>query len=140
MCGRGMTKNKKELVSQIKNFDLVQDIILLGEKDNMENIYNAIDLLICTSLTESFGLVAVEALACGKEVISSDLPALREVVRKENLSEPNNCSIFAKKSINYINNAVDDELSEKKNRNLVYEKYNIDETVKGYYDIYKEII
>ncbi len=141
ICGHRMNKNNKNLVSEIKNLNLIKDVILLGEKRNMESIYNGIDLLICTSLTESFGLVAVEALACGKKVISSDLPALREIIEEENLIEPNNYLIFAKKSINLMKKDVKQKLSEERNiRDSVLKKYNIDNTVRGYYDIYKDIL
>tara|TARA_B100000242_G_C43055078_1_gene493606 strand:+ start:7371 stop:8519 length:1149 start_codon:yes stop_codon:yes gene_type:complete len=141
LCGNRMNKNNKDLVSEIKNLNLIKDVILLGEKRNMESIYNAIDLLICTSLTESFGLVAVEALACGKKVISSDLPALREIIEEENLIEPNNYLIFAKKSINLMKKDIKQKLSEERNiKNSVLKKYNIDNTVRGYYEIYKDIL
>lgn len=140
MCGHSMNKNNKELVSKIKKLNLIQDVILLGEKSNMESIYNSIDLLICTSLTESFGLVAVEALACGKDVISSNLPALRGIIKEENLIEPNNYLMFAKKSINLMKTQVNQKLSEERNRSSVLKKYNIDYTVRGYYEIYKNIL
>lgn len=42
-------------------------------------LYNAASLFLYPSLRESFGLPVLEAMACGVPVITSDIPALREV-------------------------------------------------------------
>ena len=138
MCGCDMDHFNKALISQIRQLNLYQEVILLGEKSNMESIYNSLDLLICTSLTESFSLVVVEALACGKEVIGSDIPALRKIIKEENLIEPNNYLLFAEMTLNIIKNKFNKKLVSKKNRDSVFRKYNINNTIKAYYKTYKE--
>ena len=45
--------------------------------------YSAADALVMPSYSESFGLVALEAQACGLPVIGSDVSGLRSVVRDE---------------------------------------------------------
>lgn len=45
--------------------------------------YSAADLLVMPSYTESFGLVALEAQACGLPVVGSGVSGLRSVVRNE---------------------------------------------------------
>lgn len=42
--------------------------------------YAGADIVFCPSLEESFGRVAAEAMAFGRPVVASDLPALREVL------------------------------------------------------------
>lgn len=140
MCGYEMDKSNMELISKIKKMNLIQDIILLGEKSDMKSIYNSIDLLICTSLTESFGLVIVEALACGKTVIGSDIPALKKIIKIENLIEPNNYVLFAERSLNIIQNKNNQKSLSKTNRDSVLRKYNIDNTINNYYKIYYECL
>jgi glycosyltransferase involved in cell wall biosynthesis len=47
----------------------------------MPRIYAAADVVVQPSqLFEPFGLVAVEAMACGRPVIASELPGVRRVV------------------------------------------------------------
>jgi len=43
--------------------------------------YSAADVCVMPSYTESFGLVGLEAQACGCPVVASDVPGLRSVVR-----------------------------------------------------------
>jgi D-inositol-3-phosphate glycosyltransferase len=45
--------------------------------------YSAADACVMPSYTESFGLVGLEAQACGCPVVASDVPGLRSVVRDE---------------------------------------------------------
>ncbi len=50
---------------QIKEAGLCDQVEFLGQVDNLEEILPVADLLLLPSLHESFGLVALEAMACG---------------------------------------------------------------------------
>lgn len=57
------------------------DVEFLGRVDDMADFWRSVDVAVAPSESaESFGMVAVEAMACGASVIASDLPAYREVV------------------------------------------------------------
>lgn len=45
---------------------------------NKEKIYNSFDVLVSTSLEESFGLTIIEALSAGIPCVLSDIPAFRK--------------------------------------------------------------
>ena len=45
--------------------------------------YSAADVLVMPSYSESFGLVGLEAQACGRPVVGSDVTGLRSVIRDE---------------------------------------------------------
>lgn len=45
--------------------------------------YSAADVCVMPSYSESFGLVALEAQACGRPVVGSDVSGLRSVIRDE---------------------------------------------------------
>ena len=44
---------------------LEQDVLFLGKQENLEELYNISDLMLLLSEKESFGLVLLEAMACG---------------------------------------------------------------------------
>ena len=61
-----------------KNLD---KIIILGEIKRPEKILNAIDILVCPSITESFGLIALESILCGTPVVVSNIRAFKMVLQ-----------------------------------------------------------
>jgi len=58
------------------------DLILLGNSDSVLEIVAACDLFILPSNSESFGLAALEAMACGVPVIGTSAGGLPEVVEE----------------------------------------------------------
>ena len=51
-----------------------------GKQENIEELIGISDLLLLPSETESFGLVALEAMACEVPVVASKVGGLPEVV------------------------------------------------------------
>lgn len=68
------------LRSRIRSLGLEGDVVLPGfvPDDTLAAVYSGATAAIVTSLSEGFGLPAVEAAACGAPVVLSDLPAHRE--------------------------------------------------------------
>lgn len=54
----------------------------LIKQDRLPYYYNAADVCVVPSYYESFGLVALEALACGTPVVASDVGDLRNIIRQ----------------------------------------------------------
>jgi glycosyltransferase involved in cell wall biosynthesis len=64
----------------------LQDKIIFAEPvadDDLSKYYNLADIVILPSIdrSEAFGITLIEALACAKPVIASNLPGVREVVK-----------------------------------------------------------
>lgn len=79
-------KNKEyiRLREAIRKHSIKGKIFFLGSKkqNQLRRYYSAADALIVPSLYESFGLVAVEALACGIPVLASNIGELGSLVQK----------------------------------------------------------
>jgi glycosyltransferase involved in cell wall biosynthesis len=69
----------EKLNKKTYELDLQDRVILLGYVDHMETYYHLIDLLIIPSLREAFGLVQLEAQACGIPVVIFDSEAAQEI-------------------------------------------------------------
>ncbi len=67
------------LKSKVK-LEKIANIIFTGARNDIENIIPSADLLILPSYSESFGLVLIEALACSKPVIGSNVGGIKEII------------------------------------------------------------
>ena len=87
----------------------IHDVIFTGSRDDVENIIPSCDVLILPSFSESFGLVLIEALACGKPVIGSNVGGITEIITDDVglFVNPNKVSSIARAVDEMIN---DDEL------------------------------
>lgn len=94
----------KKLTKKVED-DNIHDVIFTGARDDVENIIPSCDVLILPSFSESFGLVLIEALACGKPVIGSDVGGITEIINDDVglLVNPKKVSSIAKAIDNIIN-------------------------------------
>ena len=63
----------------VRDLDLGDDVRFLGKQEMIEEILSIGDLFIMPSETESFGLAALEAMACQLPVISADSGGMPEL-------------------------------------------------------------
>ncbi|MCD6386455.1 glycosyltransferase family 4 protein [Candidatus Sumerlaeota bacterium] len=80
VVGRKGLKGDK-ITETIHQLGLYRDVIFTGyvSDDHLPLIYNNALVFVFPSLSEGFGLPVLEAMACGLPVVSSDIPALREI-------------------------------------------------------------
>ncbi|VAX28115.1 UDP-N-acetylglucosamine:L-malate glycosyltransferase [hydrothermal vent metagenome] len=79
LVGDGPDRSECERLA--RELDLSDDVKFLGKQDGLEEILNCADLFLMPSQSESFGLSALEAMACGLPVVSSSVGGLPELVR-----------------------------------------------------------
>lgn len=69
LVGDGPLKN--EIENQIVTFNIKDKVILVGNKKNVEDYYNAMDLFVFPSLYEGLGMVLIEAQINGLNCLTS---------------------------------------------------------------------
>ncbi len=81
----GDESEKERLKALATQLGVRDRIDFLGSVAHHElpHFYSAADVCVMPSYSESFGLVALEAQACGCPVVASDVPGLRSVVRDD---------------------------------------------------------
>jgi L-malate glycosyltransferase len=78
MIGDGPDRGAAEHLARKKK--LTSDVIFLGKQDSVQKKLGVADLFLLPSDLESFGLAALEAMACEVPVIASNVGGLPEVV------------------------------------------------------------
>jgi N-acetyl-alpha-D-glucosaminyl L-malate synthase BshA len=77
MIGDGPDRTKAEALC--RELDICDDVRFLGKLEAVEEVLSVADLFIMPSEKESFGLAALEAMACEVPVISSNTGGLPEL-------------------------------------------------------------
>ncbi len=76
--GEALTDEQRQLARQLGVESALVELHFLS-RDLLAAAYRRASLLLHTAEAEGFGLPLIEAMACGCQVIASDLPVLREV-------------------------------------------------------------
>lgn len=128
IIGEGNLKN--HYIAMAGKMGVLSKTKFAGEvfHDELPEYYAASDIVVLPSFeTECFGLTLVEAMACGRAVISSNLPGVRTVVDHDKnglLVEPKNVEALTSK-INYLLENEDLRVKfGKKGRIKAMEKYS----------------
>jgi L-malate glycosyltransferase len=79
MVGDGPERPKAEWLANTHGIS--EDVLFLGKQNDMARLLSVADILLLPSDLESFGLVALEAMACEVPVVASNVGGLPEVVR-----------------------------------------------------------
>jgi N-acetyl-alpha-D-glucosaminyl L-malate synthase BshA len=78
MVGDGPERPEAE--SEAKELGVAEDVKFLGRLDSVAMLLQGCELFLLPSTTESFGLAALEAMACGAVVVATRVGGIPEVV------------------------------------------------------------
>lgn len=141
MIGDGPERqNAEEICRSLP--DVCGDVRYLGKQEQMDEILSITDLFILPSQYESFGLSALEAMACSVPVISTNAGGLPEInIQGETgfLSNVGDVDDMAKHAIYILEN--DERLQKFKDAAIAHAgKFDKDRIVPMYEQLYENVI
>ena len=71
---------QKGYLKMLKGLAKDPNIIFTGSRPDVYDILSASDVLVAPSLSEAFGRIMIEAMACGKPVVASNVGGIPEIV------------------------------------------------------------
>jgi N-acetyl-alpha-D-glucosaminyl L-malate synthase BshA len=118
------------------------DIRFLGRQEEMEEILAISDLFLLPSEYESFGLVALEAMAAQVPVISTNVGGLPEINIEGVTGFLSDVGDVEDMSNNIIKILSDDKAFAKMKKNALHQamKFDIDNIVPQYEELYKKVL
>lgn len=130
------------LEEMCREIGLCDRVIFLGKVQKTEEVLRISDLFILPSETESFGLAALEAMAVGVPVISSNTGGIPEVnVHGETgyLSNVGDTDDMAKNAISILESKENLDTFKKNARNRALD-FDIDSVVQQYVEVYEKLM
>lgn len=140
MVGDGPEKENAEILCQ--ELGIADKVIFFGNSNEIDKILLLTDLFLLPSETESFGLAALEAMACGVPVISSNSGGLPEVNFEGVSGYLSNVGDVEEMAHNAIKILNDDKVLNqfKKNAFEVAKKFDIKNILPIYEALYQKAI
>ncbi|UCE23463.1 MAG: N-acetyl-alpha-D-glucosaminyl L-malate synthase BshA, partial [Candidatus Zixiibacteriota bacterium] len=128
---------------QIKKKNLTDRVVFLGNQNRIEAVLPCTDLFLLPSEEESFGLAALEALACGVPVIGTSGTGLVEVVedyRTGFLLPIGDTASMSRAAISLLKDKTRLNEFRKNAAKSATEKFGADKIVSQYEQYYQEIV
>lgn len=141
----GEGEHEEEFRNLVKRLNLDSQVEFLGFLNRQEivSFYHMIDIAVFPSISESFGVSVIEAQACGKPVIVSDVGGLTEVTNPGETSivvQSRNIQQLAEAIIDLSINQNVRDIMGKKAYEYVKSKYDINKNFKIIEEIYMKML
>jgi N-acetyl-alpha-D-glucosaminyl L-malate synthase BshA len=141
LVGDGPDRSECERLS--RQMGLFEKVKFLGKQDGLVEILNSADVFLIPSQSESFGLAALEAMACGLPVVSSSVGGLPELIRHNEtgfIAEIGDVDRMAKYVIELLSNERKYKLFSENSRNRAVTLFDKARVVPLYEEYYKVIL
>jgi len=141
LAGDGPEMNRVE--REVLKLGLEGKVQFLGMQESVQEILQMVDVFLLPSEQESFGLVALEAMACGVPVICSRVGGLPEVVQHGKtgyLAEVGDVQGMSESVLKLLTNDSLHKTFSKQAVTWARETFPIERAVKSYEKIYESVV
>ncbi|WP_226683573.1 N-acetyl-alpha-D-glucosaminyl L-malate synthase BshA [Sutcliffiella horikoshii] len=127
----------------VRELGLKDKVLFLGKQENLEDLYSISDLMLLLSEKESFGLVLLEAMACGVPSVGTKIGGIPEVIDDGVtgfLSDVGDVEDIAQNAVKILENATLHKEFAENAISRVKEHFSSRKIVEQYEDMYKQLI
>jgi L-malate glycosyltransferase len=127
----------------VRKLGLTDKVHLLGKQENLDELYSISDLKLLLSEKESFGLVALEAMACGVPCIGTNVGGMPEVIQHGvtgYICELGDIDDISSKAISLLTNQQIHEQFANNGVSVVNTKFRAEQIVGQYEQLYYKLL
>ncbi|WKA60480.1 N-acetyl-alpha-D-glucosaminyl L-malate synthase BshA [Planococcus shenhongbingii] len=130
-------------VQQVKDLGLDKHVLFLGKRDNLSELYNISDIKLLMSEKEAFGLVLLEAMACGVPCIGTNIGGIPEIIEPGQngyLVELGDVEKAAAYSIRMLTDEKEREMLKNGSLETVKQRFNSTTILEQYEAVYERLL
>jgi N-acetyl-alpha-D-glucosaminyl L-malate synthase BshA len=141
MIGDGPDRTIAEWMVREKKID--QDVIFLGKQNQVQDLLNCADVLLLPSDLESFGLAALEGMACGVPAVCSRVGGVPELLRdgvEGYLVEAHDVETMAKRALEIVSTPERHLEMSRAARQRAQQNFCSSSIIPQYEDLYRRVL
>lgn len=131
------------LEALVSELGIAKNVEFAGEQHNVLPYLQACDLFVLSSIAEGIPMTVLEAMACGKPIVATQvggLPELVEAGRNGLLVSAQNPEAMAAAWLNYAENRQRCRQEGDKSRQVVVEHFSLEQMLSQYQALYTKVI
>ncbi len=122
---------------------ITDSVLFLGDVKHIETVIPSADCVILPSYHESFGMVLLEAMACGVPTVSSNIEGIPEVVKEDEtgyMMAPDDSDAMANAVVRIFSDESLQARLGHAGRQRAINQFSWDKAIQGYIDCYQTAI
>jgi glycosyltransferase involved in cell wall biosynthesis len=142
LIGRGIDEKNRELNRLIDSHGLRANAIMLGEREDIPNVMNGLDIMMSSSCGEGFSNVIGEAMCCGVPCVVTDVGDSATIVDDTGISVPPRNAEALAEALKRMVDMPDHErgILARRARARMVGAYSLDKVVKMYDQLYCSVL
>jgi glycosyltransferase involved in cell wall biosynthesis len=143
MCGDGPERAEAEALAE--RLGVRNSVRFVGKQPQQQirDYLSVADLLLLPSLSESFGLTALEAMACEVPVIATRVGGIPEVVEEGGcgyLFEVGDTRGMSEAALRILNDDAERERLGRRGREIATSRFTTDRIIPQYEELYRRVV